>query len=146
MLSNRFIFLRKFIKLFLITDEARSKVSFELLIPNYIPADYELHTVDVLDMEIEWVNLLYINTKDNDNRECFEIVIRSFSAGMESQMNYVLGDDTNIEHLDIYGIERILLSHEEFYNILLWDKGNLSYKIDGSISKEEIIEIAKSME
>ena len=61
-------------------------------------------------------------------------------------MNYVLGDDTNIEHLDIYGIERILLSHEEFYNILLWDKGNLSYKIDGSISKEEIIKIAKSME
>ena len=73
MLSNRFIFLRKFIKLFLITDEARSKVSFELLIPNYIPADYELHTVDVLDMEIESVTLLMQTQKTTRTRKALRL-------------------------------------------------------------------------
>lgn len=129
-------------------DDARSKVAFEVLSPNYIPKHYELYMVDVFnkDKEMEQVSLLYINTEDDENKEAFEIVMQSLPMGSESQMNYILEPDTKIDHIELEGIEYTLVTHNKMYNILIWDIANLSYKIDGNISREDIIKIAQSME
>ncbi len=128
-------------------DGANGQVSFEILIPSYIPVDYELYTVDVFNKvkENESVTLLYINTKDKHKREGFEIAIRSLPIGSEIDINYVINDDTVIEHITINDIECTLLNYGERDNELFWDKHKLSYTIGGNISKEEIIKIAKSL-
>lgn len=129
-------------------NDAQREVSFDIPIPGYIPEGYELYAVDVFnkDKGREKVNLLYINTNEEDKKGSFEIEVQSFPIGSESEMKYVLDDDTKVEDVDINGIEYSLLSHDKSYNILFWDSGNMSYKIDGNLSKKDIFKIADSME
>lgn len=126
--------------------EAQKKVHFRLFIPEYIPKDFKLNSVDVLNKneKKETVTFLYINS-DSDKKDCFEITQRSYSDGASVTMNIEKDENTKIENLTVNGIEYTLVSYEKNLNGLLWDNGNIGCEIRGNISRDDIIEIAKSM-
>ena len=125
--------------------EAQKNIQFKLLIPGYIPMDFKLNNVDVLNKnkEKEVVTLQYINAKDENKRESFEITQESFPSGIDDTINILEG--ANIEHIKINGIEYTLISYDSTLNKLIWTNDHLGYKIDGRVSKDDIIKIAKSM-
>ena len=59
-------------------------------------------------------------------------------------MNMPNEDNTEIERIEIDGIDYILIKNEDVLG-LLWNGNDIVYSIYGNISKKEIIEIAKSM-
>lgn len=128
-------------------DEAKRNISFEILLPKYVPEDYELYSVNVFnkDKEREKVTLLYINIKDENKKESFEIEEQSYPDDSESEMKYVMDPDTKVEYLEINEVKCTLLSYDKMHNILFWDNNNISYKIDGNISKDDIVKIVKTM-
>lgn len=126
--------------------EAQKKVHFRLFIPEYIPKEFKLNSVDVLNTneKKETVTFLYIDS-DSNQKDCFEIIQRSYSDGASVTMNIGKDENTKIENLDIDGVEYTLVGYEKNLNGLLWDNGNIGCEIRGNISRDDIIEIAKSM-
>ncbi len=126
--------------------EAQKKVHFRLFIPGYIPKDFKLDSIDVLNKneKKETVTFLYKNA-NSDKKDCFEIRQQSYSDDASVTMNIEKDESTKIENLTIDGIEYTLISHEKNLNGLLWDNGNIGCEISGNISRNDIIEIAKSM-
>lgn len=126
--------------------EAQKKVHFKLFMPEHIPKDFKLSRVDVLNKyeKKETITFLYINS-NNDKKDCFEIMQRSYSNGTNVTMNIQKDENTKIENLTIDGIEYTLISYEKNLNGLVWDTGNIGCEISGNISRDDIIRIAKSM-
>lgn len=127
--------------------EAQKNIHFKMLIPGYIPEDFKLNNVDVLNKnkEKEVVTFQYINTKDENKREAFEITQESFPSSTDNTINILDEKDTNIEHIKINSIECTLIKYDDALNKLIWNNDHLGYEIDGRISKDDIIKIAKSM-
>jgi hypothetical protein len=126
--------------------ETQKKVHFRLFIPEYIPEDFMLSSVDVLNKneKKETVTFLYINS-NSAQKDCFEIIQHSYSDGESVTMNIKKDESTKIENLTIDGIEYTLISYEKNLNGLLWDTDNIGCEISGNISMDDIIEIAESM-
>jgi hypothetical protein len=126
--------------------EAQKKVHFRLFIPEYIPEGFELDSVDILNKneKKETVTFLYVNS-NSSKKDCFEIIQRSYSEDTSVTMNINKGANTKIENLTLDGIEYTLINHEKDLNGLLWDTDNIGCEISGNISRDDIIEIAKSM-
>ena len=127
--------------------EAQKKIHFELRMPEYIPEDFKLNNVDVLNKnkEKEVVTFLYINAKDEGSRKSYEITQESFPGGIDNTINILDDTGTKIEHIKINGIECKLVSYESTLNKLIWINEHIGYKIDGRVSKDDIIKIAESM-
>lgn len=125
--------------------EAQKNIHFSLLIPGYIPKDFKLNNVDVLNKnkEKEVVTLQYI--KNQDKRESFEITQESFPGGVDDTINILDDEGVYVEHIKINGIECTLINYENTLNKLIWINNHLGYKIDGQVSRDDIIKIAKSM-
>ena len=125
--------------------EAQKDIHFNLLIPGYIPKDFKLSNVDVLNKnkEKEVVTLQYI--KNENKRESFEITQESFPSGVNDTINILDDEGVNVEHIKINGIEYTLINYDSMLNKLIWINSHLGYKIDGRVSKDDIIKIAKSM-
>lgn len=126
--------------------EAQKKVHFRVSIPEYIPKDFKLSSVDVLNKndKKETVSFLYLNSI-NDKKDCFEIIQRSFPNDSDVKFNIMKDENTKVETINANGIEYTLVHHNEKLNGLMWDSGNIGYEISGNISKDDIIKIAKSM-
>lgn len=126
--------------------EAQKKIHFRLLIPEYIPKDFKLNNVDVLNKyeKKETVTFLYLHS-NSDNKECFEIMQQSFPNGSDVTLNIKKDENTKIEKLTVDGIEYTFLSYEKKLSGILWDGENISYEINGNLTKDEIIKVAKSM-
>lgn len=126
--------------------EMQKKVHFRVFIPEYIPKDFKLDSVDVLSKyeERETVTFLYLKT-GSDKKECFEITQRSYPNEADITYNIKKDDNTKIEQLSIEGIEYTLVSYEKNLNGLLWNSGNIGCEINGNIGKDDILQIAKSM-
>lgn len=128
--------------------EAQEKISFTLRIPAYIPKDFVLNKVDVLNdnREREVIIFTYKNNIEKEKeKEFIQIMQQSISDGRDVTVNVRKDDNTKIKHIKLDGIEYTLVTYEENLNKLLWDSGNVSYKIDASLSEKEIMKIAKSM-
>lgn len=127
--------------------EAQKKLHFMVLIPEYIPDGFKLDNVDVLNKDIqkEVITFLYIKTKSEGKSNCFEIMQENRPDSEDSTLNIQVNDDTKIEHIQFNGIRYTLVNYTENQNKLLWNSGGIGYKIDGNISKKEIIRVAKSM-
>jgi hypothetical protein len=127
--------------------EVQKKIHFKLLIPEYIPDSFKLSGVDVLNKyeKKETVTMLYIKITEEGKKDSFQITQRSFPNDSEVTMNIQKDENTTIEHMNINGIECTLISYDKTTNALLWDEGNKSGEIAGTISKEDIIKVAKSM-
>jgi len=126
--------------------EAQKKVHFRMFIPEFIPKDFKLNSVDMLSQyeKRETVTFLYLNS-DSDKKECFEIIQRSYPNGADVTLNIKTDDNTKIEHLSIEGIEYTLISYEKNLNGVLWDSGNIGCEINGNINRDDILKVAKSM-
>ena len=127
--------------------EAQKNIHFKLLLPEYIPNDFKLNNVDVLNKnkEKEVVTLQYINTKDENKRESFEITQESFPSGIDNTINILDDKGAIVEHIKINGIECTLINYDNTLNKLIWTNDHLGYKIDGRLSKNDIVKIAESM-
>ena len=125
--------------------EAQEKIHFKMIIPEYIPENFKLSNVDVINKyeKKETVTFLYINS-DND-KQCFEITQRSIPHNSEVTLNIGKDENTKIEHLSINETECTLVSYDKNLNGLLWNNDNISYELSGNISREDIIKIAESM-
>jgi hypothetical protein len=126
--------------------EAQKKVHFKLLIPEYIPKEFTLNNVDVSNKyeDKEAVNFLYLNPS-SENKDCYEIMQRSFPNGADVTLNIKKDENTKIENLVIDGIEYTLVSYEKNLTGIFWNNGNIGYEINGNISKDDIIKVVKSM-
>jgi len=126
--------------------EAQKKVHFRMFIPEYLPKDFKLNGVDVLNQyeKRETVTFQYLNS-DSNKKECFEIIQRSYPNGADATLNIKKEDNTKIEQLSVGGVEYTLVSYEKKLNGLLWDNNNIGYEINGNITKDDIIKVAKSM-
>jgi len=127
--------------------EAQKKIHFKLLIPEYIPDSFKLSSVDVLNKyeKKETVTMLYMKTTEDGKKYSFQITQRSFPNDSEVTMNIQKDENTTMEHTNVNGVECILISYNNTTNALLWDEGDKSSEISGTISKEDIIKVAKSM-
>jgi len=127
--------------------EAQKKVNFTLHIPAYIPKGFELNKVDVLNdnKEREIIIFIYRNIEKEKEKEFIQIMQQSIPDGKDLTINIRKDDGTRIKHMKLDGIEYTLVNYEEKLNKLLWDSGNVSYKIDASLNEKEIVKIAKSM-
>lgn len=123
--------------------EAQKKMHFMVLIPQYVPDGFKLNNVDVLnkDNQKEVISFLYVKSKG----ESFEIMQENRPGDTDDTLNIQKYDDTIIEHIKINGIQCTLVSYGETQNKLLWSSNGIGYKVDGNVSKEEIIKIAESM-
>jgi hypothetical protein len=92
----------------------------------------------------ETVTFLYVSSSTN-NEDCFEITQRSLPDEADVAINIEKSEDTKIENLIFDGIEYTLVSNEEDLNGLLWETGNISLEINGKISRDDIVKIARSM-
>lgn len=126
--------------------DAQKKIHFRLSIPEYIPKEYKLSSVDVLNKfeNKETVTFLYLNSS-SDRKDYFEIIQRSFPNGSDVTVNIKKGENTKIENLIIDATEYTFVSYEENLNGILWDSGNIGYEISGNLTKNEIIKVTKSI-
>ncbi len=126
--------------------EAQNSVEFQLLTPQHIPDNFELRDIEVLNgiPEQETVVFQYAEDIEESRRT---IVITQEVYPIENHvttMNMPNEDNTEIERIEIDGIDYILIKNEDVLG-LLWNGNDIVYSIYGNISKKEIIEIAKSM-
>lgn len=68
-----------------------------------------------------------------------------YPNGTDITFNIKKDENTKIERLPIEGIEYTLVSYEKNQNGLLWNSGSIGCEINGNISKDDILKIAKSM-
>lgn len=130
--------------------ETQSIIHFNLNVPRYIPEDYHLKSIKVLNniKEHEVVSLYYtidstdeMNTEDN-----FIRIEQEFNSnGANISLNILKKSDTVIKEITVNENDCLLFLYKNGFSKLLWDKGNKSYMIFGSISEDEIIKIAESM-
>jgi hypothetical protein len=127
--------------------EVQKKVHFRILIPEYIPGDFKLYSVDVLNknQEKETVIMLYVKTENDNKKDSFQIMQNSFPNDSEITMNKFKDDNTKIEYIIINEVKCILITNDNSINTILWDKENISYEIFGTISRKDIIKVAESM-
>lgn len=128
--------------------EAQKKVNFTIISPNYIPKGFKLISVDVSNKneEKEVVSLLYLYKQNATKSQCFEISQKSFPKYTEDDtINVKTNQTTKVEHITINQTNATLVRYEKSLNKLIWIDQQILYKIDGNLSKEEIIKIAKSV-
>lgn len=127
-------------------SDAQKDINFDLMLPSYIPKGFTLTQVNVQNKfeKKEVVSLLFVDQNDPDKQRCFEITEQSFPINTDSTMSMPI-ENTKVEHIWIDSIEAVLIIYDKDYSKLVWDIKNLSFSIDGEISKKEIVEIAKSM-
>ncbi|RKD22997.1 hypothetical protein BEP19_12255 [Ammoniphilus oxalaticus] len=123
-------------------DEARQETAFEIILPDVIPVSAVLQEVLVIKSSEEKSNEIYLiyegeQTTFTINEKRIE---EQFGMGIS-----VDREDTKIEELTINGRQASLLLYKNGVNQLFWTTPEFYYSIEGKLSKEEIIGIAKSM-
>ncbi len=125
--------------------ETQKKIHFRLFIPEYISKGFQLNKIDIINNYDEKETVTFLYSSSNDKKDCFEIIQWNFPAESNIAVNITKDENTKIEYLTIDGIEYTLISYEKNLNSLLWDNGTVSCEINGNLSRDEIIKIAKSM-
>ncbi len=128
-------------------EETQNKIHFDMSVPRYMPNDYRLENIKVLNdnKEQEHVSLCYINGKQPSERGFIQIDQESNPDGTSISLNVLREADTQMKEIKIDGLEYVLFIYSNGFCKIMWDKGNISYMINGKISEGEIIKIAESM-
>lgn len=123
-------------------EEAQEKADFEILLPSYVPEGYEFDHASLFDNSeftsgsqvLQRVTLMYKN--DDSNLHITEIFYESgfpgpteFSGSESVDVNGSPGD-----FVEVYGNK-----------MLRWDVDGIDLTITGSLDKDELLEIAGSM-
>jgi len=127
--------------------ETQNKINFELSVPKYMTKNYYLDNIDVLNenKEQELVSLRYINSENYAKSGFIQINQEKNPNGATISLNVLREADTQMKEIKIDGIEYVLFLYNNGFSKLMWDIQNISYTINGQISEDEIIKIAKSM-
>ena len=132
--SSREFILDKFEKYtaFQLTEDNKNSVNGEINV-GYIPEGYEFESNVEVDKNIL---VRYINS----NGDFFTIIKSSSSA--KADVNTEFYDS---EELIIDGVSYIYCKGNLGVNNLIWTKNDYVYRIDGAITKEELIKIAQNL-
>lgn len=128
-------------------SEAQENISFKLLTPQYVPENFELSKVDVINQEKghEAVIFVYYNTS-GDKAKFFHLQQTNIESYTKTATNLPISDNTKVRNIIINGTNCTLINHDTDLNIAIWDIDNISFRIDGSISEKEIIKIITNLE
>ena len=122
--------------------EAQKEISFEILVPGYVPENYTVNKVKILNDfdQQECIVITYTNDKTD---EFFHIKQTLMPMDLEKTVNTLRGDATAVDKLKLNGFEAYFI--EKAPNNLIWNTDSNSYTIYGGLSKKELIKIAESM-
>ncbi|QTD40405.1 DUF4367 domain-containing protein [Sporosarcina sp. Te-1] len=122
-------------------EKAQSVTDFPIILPA-VPNDFQLAHVDVIRKQNEMSKEIYLNYT-NGHRD-FTIAefssTESFSFGIMADQ-----DDALLEELIIGGQKGSLITYKNNTRQLIWMTESHYFSIEGNLTKEEIIKIAKSM-
>ena len=117
-------------------EEAGEEATFDILVPSYLPDGYEFDNAMVIQGFVETVSLTY---KNGDERlGISEIVFED-----EPQTSQIMD---SAEVVSINDVEGKLVTIYDDYKVLQWEIGNIQLTLSGSLDKEELIQIAESMQ
>ncbi|GBF12255.1 DUF4367 domain-containing protein [Tepidibacillus sp. HK-1] len=123
-------------------EEAKKNTAFPIKIPKQVPSEFNLMNVTVLQQQNEKSDNIYLHFR-SDTRS-FSINEMTIGDGFGSG-SIVDTDDTKVEKVLWYDREASLLTFKNGIVKLFWVDQNLYYSIEGQLTKEEIIQIAKSL-
>lgn len=127
--------------------ETQSIINFELAVPRYMPKDYYLEKINVLNnnKQQEVVSLYYTVDKEDEEKEFIQIDQESDPHSTSISLNLLREPNTEMKEIKVHGTEYVLILYKNEFCKLMWDKGNVSYTIHGKISEDEMLKIAQSM-
>ena len=123
-------------------EDAQEGTAFIIKQPKIVPEGYTLKNVTIFKSDNEKSDDITLNYEGSEgyfnmNQKLFG---ESFSAGIT-----VDNEDAQIDSIDIHGRSANLLQYKDDFLELIWVTEDHYYSISGTLSKEEIVEIAKSM-
>ncbi len=117
-------------------EEAGEEATFDILVPSYLPDGYEFDNAMVIQGFVETVALTY---KNGDER----LGISESVFEDEPQTSQIMD---SAEVVSINDVEGKLVTIYDDYKMLQWEIGNIQLTLSGSLDKEELIQIAESMQ
>ncbi|KAF5419225.1 MAG: Outer membrane lipoprotein-sorting protein [Candidatus Methanocomedens sp.] len=117
-------------------EEAGEEATFDILVPSYLPDGYEFDNAMVIQGFVETVSLTYKN--GDEGLGISEIVFED-----EPQTSQIMD---SAEVVSINDVEGKLVTIYDDHKMLQWEIGNIQLKLSGSLDKEELIQIAESMQ
>jgi outer membrane lipoprotein-sorting protein len=117
-------------------EEAGEEATFDILVPSYLPDGYEFENAMVIEGFSETVSLTY---KNGDER----LGISEMVFEDEPQSSPIMA---NAEVVSINDVEGKFVSVFGDNKMLQWEIGNIQLTLSGSLEKEELIQIAESIQ
>jgi len=117
-------------------EEAGEEATFDILTPSYLPDGYEFKNAMVIQGFVETVSLSYKN--GDDRLKISETVFED-----EAQTPLIMD---SAENVSINDAEGKLVTIYDDYKMLQWEIGNIQLTISGTLDKEELIQIAESIQ
>lgn len=126
-------------------QEAQQETAFSIAVPTYIPKAYHLENVTVMKGENELSQEIYLHYEGVDEKG---FLINQQEIGEAFGMGAVFdNEDAQIENIIVNGQQGQLVTVQDDFSELFWVKDDqMYYSISGNLPKQEIIEIAESME
>lgn len=123
--------------------EAKERVSFALLKPNWIPEDYTLNGVTVITFDHhpqEEAILAYQSGESEFTIRQTPIIGEQFGSNTNSY-----NESTNVVTVEINGSKATYLGFNDGTAQLIWMRMRMLISIEGPLSESEMIEIASSL-
>ena len=117
-------------------EQAQEEATFDILVPSYLPEGYVFDNAMVIQGFVETVSLTYRN--GDERLGISETVFED-----EPQTSPIMN---NAEVVSINGVEGKLVTIYGDSKMLQWEIGNIQLTLSGSLDKDNLIQIAGSMQ
>ena len=117
-------------------EQAQEEATFNILVPSYLPDGYEFEDATMNQGFVETVSLTYLN--GDERLGISETVFED-----EPQTPLIMD---SAEVVSINDVEGKLVTIYDDNKMLQWEIGNIKLTLSGSLDKEELIQIAESMQ
>jgi hypothetical protein len=124
-------------------EEAQKNTSFDIRVPSYIPAGYQLNSVIVIKRENQKSDEIYLQFENDNSSFLISEKIIKDSSGTAVVADY---EDTIREQMIINNQLANLVTYKDGTIELIWVVSDYYYyEIKGQLSRDEIIAIAESL-
>jgi len=123
-------------------EEAKNAAHFPILTPKNLSNEFKLEEVTVMDGYEQKVEAIYLNYVGPDKGFILTEMPLEHQFGFGSAMDK---DDVTIEEIHIKGQKGSLVIYKNGDAQLIWMTQSHYFSIEGNLSKDEIIAIAKSI-
>lgn len=124
-------------------SDAQNVTSFKIVIPKYIPEGFTLHDV-LVEFEGENNNSNRVTLLYKKGEELFSIK----QLYIDNQYGNTFGvdnEDTTVKEVEIFNQKATFIIFKDNSKILFWDNMQLHFRIESSLTENEILKIAQSM-